>query len=303
MSIRMKHILTIAAVLLVMFALMPGLAGSKAFAEVAFESYPEGGLTFETDGDDWSRSMWITDDSEQISSAQGYDTSILQVEVKPDHLHITVFGDGKTTIAVIGAQGGLFAMDVNVEAGFMEQSMKGMMDLYRNWYGTKKIEVSGRKGTYGTLTVGKDKYTIKTIGEAGYRTVKLKKRYKLGTKISLTMKYGAYSAKKTGKIFSATGFNEVDGKKKTVKVRTYNLHKGDVVKISYKGKTYKKTIKKDYDNKEKTIKFKVKHKVKKTAKFTVTIKNKAKKVLYKDTIKLKNYHFEYVDEIDKDEEP
>ena len=300
MKLTCRKLLGVSAALLLILAMIPLLSG-KAFAAVEFGNYdPAKGLRFETAWDQPGRTVWIKEGSEKISSVEGYDKSIIHVEKHDDYLWITVYGDGTTTITVHGAEGGTADVKVIVEAGYMNHSIKEWMDLHENWYGTKRIEVYGRSATSGTLTVGKDKYKVKKLGSDHKYFVKLKKRYKKGTKITLKLKYGKYSATRKFKIDSMTAFDEVRGSKKTIKVKIYNLHKGDIVKVSYKGKTYKKKIGKDYNEKYKNIKFKVKNKVKKTAKITITIKNKYKQVLDKNTVKLQNGFFEYPDE---DEDP
>lgn len=300
MKLTFRKMLGISAALLLILACFSLLSG-KAFAAVEFHDYdPSEGVRFETGADQPGHTLGIKDGSEKISSVEGYDKSLIKVEKHDDYLWITVYGDGTTTITVHGAEGGTADVKVIVEEGFMSHSIKEWMDMDQIWFGSKKIEVSGRSVTSGTLTVGKDKYKVPKLGSDHKYVVKLKKIYKLGTKITLKMKYGKYSATMKSKIFSASSFSEVQRSKKALKLRCHNMHKGDIIKISYKGKTYKKKLSKSFNDKDKTIKIKMKKTVKKNAKLTITIKNKYKQVLYKDTVKLKNGFFEYPEE---DEDP
>ena len=78
---------------------------------------------------------------------------------------------------------------------------------------------------------------------------------------------------------------------KTVEAECWNLYKGDVVKLTFKGKTYTKKIKKNFKNKKKTLKFKLKKKPAFDAKMKVVITTKAKKTLYKKTIRFSNFAY------------
>ena len=63
------------------------------------------------------------------------------------------------------------------------------------WYGSKKITVYSKPGTKGTIKIGNDKYKFKTKRDKksssdGKAVIKLKKVYKLNTKVVYTAKYG-----------------------------------------------------------------------------------------------------------------
>ena len=101
--------------------------------------------------------------------------------------------------------------------------------------------------------------------------------------------------KKTVKLASGTWVPKASGKKKKLTLTVSNPHKGDVVKVTYKGKTYSKKIKKDKDGKLYKVTFTLKKKLKKNSSFKVVILNKDKKKLDSENIKLTNWKYEYVE--------
>jgi hypothetical protein len=124
------------------------------------------------------------------------------------------------------------------------------------------------------------------------KTIKLSKVYKLGTSIKLTLKKNGATYSKTYKIYSGTALHSVKATKNKLKVKVYNLHKGDIVKVTYKSKTYTKVMKKSYNSKYHTVTFTPKKKLTKKSSLKCQILNKNKKVLVKKkTIKLAKWEW------------
>lgn len=176
---------------------------------------------------------------------------------------------------------------VTVTKDYMISRLKRQMFISDCWYGSKKLTVLSRPNTSGTLTVGKDKFSVK-FGSSGEKTIKLKKLYNLNTKVSFKVTDGGYTATVNYKMSSNTESYEYKASKKYVKVTCFNLHKGDIIKVKYKNRTTTKKVKKNYNYKDKTYKIYTKRRLTKSAKFTVTIVNKKKKTLHKIKVKLEN---------------
>ena len=86
------------------------------------------------------------------------------------------------------------------------------------------------------------------------------------------------------------------GSKKKIVIETYNVHKGDIVKFTYKGKTYSKKITKNKDTKSYNVTIRPKKPLIKNASVTFTIVNKDKKTLFKLKTKLVNWIYIEEDE-------
>ena len=61
----------------------------------------------------------------------------------------------------------------------------------------------------------------------------------------------------------------------------YNVHKGDSIRVSYKGKKYTVRVKKNYDRKTHWFTVKLKEKMKKDTTFKIQVINKFKQQIYK----------------------
>lgn len=165
------------------------------------------------------------------------------------------------------------------------------------WYGSKKITVYSRPGTKGTIKIGNDKYKFKTKRDKksssdGKAVIKLKKVYKLNTKVVYTAKYGNEKFTFKDKMDSYTDVSEAKAKGKKIKVITYNVHKGDKVKLRIGGKTYTRKIKHNHDGKLYTITFNTKKKIPGNASFRVKFINKSGKTLSNYKYKLTDGRFE-----------
>lgn len=184
---------------------------------------------------------------------------------------------------------------VTVTKDYMVSRLKRQMFISDCWYGSKKLTVTSRPNTSGTLTVGKDKFSVK-VGSSGEKTIKLKKLYNLNTKVSFKVTDGGYTATVNYKMSSNTESYKYKASKKYVKVTCFNLHKGDIIKVRYKNRTTYKKVKKNYNYKDKTYKIYTKRRLNQSARFTVTIVNKKKKTLHKIKVKLRKWKYEVPDE-------
>lgn len=240
---------------------------------------------------------WIfsTNDSVDIVQAVSSDEKIATVTFHPGYIVIYAEGEGQATITVTGENGETVDVAVTVTRAYFEKELKDKFWLENYWYGTKKLYVSCFPGAKGTIKISKNTYKFKT-NKKGECTIKLKKVYKLGTKIKVTVTHNGYTAKRSFSFFKGTDFDDVKAKKHSVRMYCGNLHKGDVVKVIYKGKTYKKKIKKNYDGKNHKVTIKVKKTLKKNSKMTIKIVNKDKKSLVNQKIKLYKWRFYQPDE-------
>ena len=267
------------------------LAFSLAMPPAAYAAsigFTQESFTF-INADDDGAWFFTKDDSVDIASAVSSNEKVATVRTfSTGILVVDPVGEGTAFITVTGTDSSTTKIKVVVSKNYFPNCLKNVSNVWYCWYGNKKLEVSSQPGAKCTLKIGKEKHSLK-IGKKGYATVKLKKVYKLGTKITCEFTHGKYSVKLKEKVFSATGFDGVSASKKTVRVDCYELHKGDVVKLTYKGKTYTKKVKKGKSYS--TVKFSLKSKVKKNSKMKIVIKNKFKQKLCSEKIKLDGWHY------------
>ena len=215
-------------------------------------------------------------------------------------------GVGECDVSAIDEDGNKATIHVTVKEKYIVKKIGHLTNISNAWYGTKKLSIQSALGASGKVVIGRDTYKFKIPkkGEEEYysfagTTVKLNKVYKLNTKakVTLTVKSNGVkcTSKETVKLASGTWVPKASGKKKKLTLTVSNPHKGDVVKVTYKGKTYSKKIKKDKDGKLYKVTFTLKKKLKKNSSFKVVILNKDKKVLDNETLKLTNYKYEYVE--------
>lgn len=172
----------------------------------------------------------------------------------------------------------------------LKNQLKDEVSLECNWYGSKKLEVYAEPETKGTITIsGKTyKYDLQDKSKA---TIKLKKVYPLRTSIKLKANNYGVTITKSYKFKNETWLSSAFITGKKVEADCFNLHKGDVVKLTFKGKTYTKKITKNFDNRKKTVVFKLKKKPAFDAKMKVVIVNKSKKNLFKRSIRFSNFAY------------
>ncbi len=288
-KINRKFISILLAVMMVI-AFMPVFAApSHAAGNLILEATK---VTFDSNSGGDNEWIFTADGSDAIKTAVVEDGSIATVSVSELGSWIIVYPvkDGDTNIVLTGENGDVVNIPVHVDKSYFIQDLKDRTSLSNEWYGSKKVYITSYAGAKGTMKIGKDKYNF-TIGKSETKKIKLKRIYKLGTKIKITIKWKGYSAYVPFRIYSATTYDSLKASKHKVKVSTYNLHKGDYVKIIYKGKTYKKKITKDYDDKYKTVTVKVKKTLKKNSKLKIRIVNKNKKTLVKDSVKLVKWQY------------
>lgn len=132
--------------------------------------------------------------------------------------------------------------------------------------------------------VGGKTYSVKA-NKSGKFSIKIP-IVKVGTKISITIKYNNGTKTYTRKIAKpgvSISTPTIYRTTKTIKVTAKNVHKGDKISIKVGKKTYTKKIKKD------ATKVTYKQKIKKTkegSKITITVKNKFKQTVYSGSKKV-----------------
>lgn len=301
MIIRKKQIITIVLSLALVLTFIPLMPGQQAHAMEML--HPE--MTLNTYGLDDNSTYEVN--NEELAYANSSNDSIATVAVEGSRLDVFPKKTGTVYVTVTSKSHNTATVKVTITKNYFKGWLQDETEMSRCWYGTTKIKVFSLPGAYGKLKVGKKTYTVKKLGKTGSRVIKLKSpsKLKLLTPVVLTMKINGTSKTVKTKLYSQTDFDEVTGAKKTIKVRTFNVHKGDLVKVKFKGKTYTKKLKKSFDDKSKTITFKVKKKVAKNASMTITILNKDKKKLRQRKIKLINgiYPEPYEDDEGEDDEP
>ena len=272
------------------------LAFSLVMPQAAYAApigFTQDSFTF-INADDDGAWFFTKDDSVDIASAVSSNTKVASVRsASPGILVVDPVGEGTAFITVTGEDSSTVKLEVVVTKNYFTNCLRDKSFISYFWYGSKKLEITSQPKAKCTLKIGKEKHSFK-VDSDGNAKVKLKKVYKIGTKLTCKFTYGKYSVTIKDKVASATGFDAVNASKKTVKISCYALHKGDAVNLKYKGKTYKKKVEKNKDYS--TVKFSLKNKVKKNAKLKITIKNKFKQKLYSETIKLSNWYYAVSDE-------
>lgn len=236
------------------------------------------------DADSMKAVYWVdvekTSDSCNITGVEynGNADKIVKVTV-PHSSYIRIEGlkDGKCTVQVLGEQGHVCPVEIEVTKEYMDQKLYIQSKFGHICYGQTKLKVKSWPNTTVTLSVGSTDYSPVKTDEKGLVTIPLKKVYKMDTKFLVKLKNGKYAADLRGGFGNHTYLKKAAAKKYTIKVKCYNLHKGDIVKVKYKKKVYAKKITKNYHHKNKTVAFKVKKKVKAKNKFVVAIYDKYKK--------------------------
>ena len=315
MSIRKRiAILWMAVVLVISF--MPLLPGGYAHAT---ENYHfDDNYDFIVDGqykgisctfrcnEDLGQSEWSTDSS---------DTEVAEIETAyAGGLRVVIKGVGNATISAFkGGDGTPEGADVCYTGSVYvtERGLKAVMqsacgiDPDSLGYGTTRLVINGPELIDSTcyttykLKVGKKVLKSGQLPASGTDKVKVPGTYKIGTKLSCTYTYHytqgeepktisfteTYKIKKDSRVASAY----LKKGKKKIEISLENVHKGDVFKLTYKGKTYTKKIKKNYPVSKGNCTFTIKLKKKMTnsSKFKVKITNKYKQTLQNKTIKLK----------------
>ena len=306
MRILKNRAITCFLAVAVVISFMPFLSGGFVHAEDVLK-LDTTSITIDSGAYD-AHQVRITDDSvAMIKDVKSSDESIAWAKVSAEPgswVDIYADGVGTCTITVIGTNDQEIVIPVTVTTGWAKSMLKGNADINYAYYGSKYIYVSAFEGAVGTLKVGSDKYTIKKMGKSGVRKIKLKKVYKLNTKISCTLKWQGAKYTKKAKIISwADVYSAGSSKKKANKlsVSFLYLHKGDIVKLKYGGKTYQKKIKKDYDEKNFKCTFTLKKKLKKNSTLTFVFYNKYKQKLGTSKVQLKNWWYDAGDDEEGDD--
>ena len=151
-------------------------------------------------------------------------------------------------------------------------------------YGRTNLMIAARYGTKVTLKVGKKTYKTVTANHYGIARIKKVSPAKLGTKVTITCTLDGVTVKKTGKVISEAKIypNKIKAKSKKGSVDFWELHKGDVLKVTINKKVVKKqTMKRDASRY--TLKFTSKSKLKKNQVIKYEVYNKFNQRLAKET--------------------
>lgn len=280
------------ALFMVCLAIPFALVESHAGGDFALESDT---VVFDKNSEGSNEWLFTADGSVAIKDAVSADESIATVTHEQSWIIVYPVKEGKTTITVTGINDFKFTVNVTVDKSYFTQEIKNYLTLENCWYGTKKVYVGVYSGSKGTMKIGKTTYKF-TVGKSGRVKIKLKKVYKLNTKIKVTVKYNGYTVAKNFTFYPGATYDEVKASKHKVKMLTHNLHKGDIVKVIYKKKAYTYKAKKNYDSKDKHIAIKVKKTLKSNSTLKIKIVNKDKKTLLVEKIKLNKWRFYQPDE-------
>ena len=232
--------------------------------------------------------------TEIITSADPADPSIVSTEISVpgDEIFLYAVNAGETTVNVQGSQGTVIPVHVKIGDAAIQVALKNWSHIGDNYYGSPKLIVDTMPGAKVSVKVGKDKYkaiTMPVESDAFVRkSMKLKKIYKLGTKVTATFTKGSAKVIKTYKIRRGTRTWGASAKGKKLKVQIWNAHKGDTIRLTIAKKTYTKKVTKNYNDKHHKFTFNTKSKIKKSAVFKITIKNKYKQKLESIQRKLHN---------------
>ena len=218
----------------------------------------------------------------EILNVASSNEKIATVEIYDDFCNsfmIFAKGTGTCNITITDERNCKKTVKVIVTPDFFKEQMKSSICVGDLFYGSRKITVESVPNCTGVLKIRKDKYKF-TIGSSGEKTIKLKRLYKLNEKATITLKKGGVTVTLKYKIESNTNSVSIKGSNKKLKLKVYNLHKGDIIKLKHRGKTYRKKITRNYSGKKKVFSFKTKKKVRRQGDtIKVTIYNKSKKKL------------------------
>ena len=216
---------------------------------------------------------------ETILDAVSDDIKIVKTEVhfRGEELYLYAMGVGETTVTVTGSAGTVIPVNVKVGIPAMEKTLKCWSDVFDLNYGDPKVTVSSIPGTRVKLKIGSHKYkdVITPPGEnaTSRKKITMKMMYDVKTKVTATFFRDGAKVVKTFKFDSFTLPSEAEVSGKTFKLKCFNLHKGDKVKLTVAGRSYTRKVSKNYHWKNHTFKIKLKKKIKKNCPFKVAIKN------------------------------
>ena len=256
--------------------------------------------------------LMTTSDSVKIKkdAATSSNPKVAVVYSYEDHISIDPRGMGECTVTVPGEDGTSATVHVKVTEEYMKKWLKRSVSEIVCIYGIKKLSFWTDRGVYGTIKIGKDSFSFKANKSDDRQQIvkKLKKLYKYNEKITITAKIDSnkgsggktVTVKVKGWVFSPTYLDYASASGKTLKLKIWDLPKGDKVIITYKGKKYTRNIKKNKSMKWVKLTFKLKKKLKKDASFKIVVKNKFKQTVYSDKINLIDGEYQYIDPDEED---
>ena len=302
--------------LLFVFAISLFFSPKTVFAKnpVNFDGKTELNLTFDNLHDEdngagfYYNDGYMSENYTDIATVVSTDKSVATCTWEKWSLNVHPVGIGNCDVTATDVDGNKAVIHVKVKPQYFVSLLRRDTRIYHTWYGSKKLIITSTPGTNGKVKVGRDtyKFAIPKTSEGPIEEykIRLKKVYPLKTKIRITASNTSngqkYTMTRTEKIGALNYVVKAAATKKKLKLTVYNLHKGDIVQVIYKGKKYKKTIKKNRDSKNYSVTFKTKKKLTKRATFKVKILNKSKKTLDSEKIKLSKWKYEWVDPDEKD---
>ena len=236
--------------------------------------------------------------NQTIKSVSVSSPSLLKVRTDGGHMIVEPLKTGTATVTAKGGDGSAASIKIKVDSSFFRRQLTDATSFYGEGalsFGTRRVRIFSKPGAKGTLTVGKDRYKV-TVNSNGRASLRVKGIYKLNKKIRLTLKWRGQTVTLKDKVFSKTSVNWIKASKRRFSFNCSFLHKGDVIRLVHRGRTYTKKIKKSTDHV--TIKMKTKKNVSKKAAYQVTILNRYKQVLYQEKGKLVRWERPYVEEED-----
>ena len=295
-----KALVFLPLVIIALLVFLPGGVANASEIKMNCDSF-----SFNAENDTEVADFWAEDSNIQFIKAVSDNNSVAEVEISKDDknlIHVYPVAIGSCNINLTDSNGDTATIKISVNKAHFLQRLMNSTELIDFYYGSKKAKIISLPGTSGVLKIGKEKIKFK-VNSKGKAKIKIKGFYKLNKKYTFTVKNTALSGKpsftRKWKLGSLTCFVSATSKGKKIKVKIYNPHKGDLVKIKFKGKSYSKKIKKDYHLKRTTVTFKVKKTVpKKKAAFSLKITNKFKQTLEKKKVTLYNGTSDYDENID-----
>lgn len=263
----------------------------SATSTLTFQSFNDGEPYYLLMDSGWGLLKSVTSSNEKVATAWiGVD----------DEVVVEAAGLGTASITVKDENEKSKTIKVVVTKDYMAGKLKDETSIFYFHYGSKKIVVYGPSNAKGTLKVGKDTYKV-SIGSSETQKIRLKRRYKLGEKITLKLKWKDIPYSKKTRVDSATYTWSVRKSGKKLKVECHNVHKGDSIIVKHRGKTYTQKVPKDYDGKGRVFTFRPGKSIRANGeKIEVTIKNKDKKKLDRHKFTLHNGK-DMIEEDDLDE--
>lgn len=193
---------------------------------------------------------------------------------------------GSAVITATGTDGSKAAVRIRVKNSYFKRQLEDSIWFSEGLsYGSSRTTLYAMPGAKGTLVIGKDRYSV-ALNAKGRMKIRFKRTYKLKTKVKLTLRLKGQTVTVKDRIRSDTFVRSVKGAKKKFTVDCFNLHRGDTVRITHRGRTYTKKIRKKMKRESGIVRFAVKKTVRKNGKFRVRILNRYGQELFDSAARL-----------------